>query len=73
MRQYRATEDEEIPAKNAVMQWLEANMIEDDGRVSLVHGDYRIDNLMFNKTGDSVLAVLDWELSTLGHPFADLA
>ena len=48
-------------------------MIADDGRVALVHGDYRIDNLLFNDSGTSVLAVLDWELSTLGHPFADLA
>ncbi len=73
IEQYRATETEDIPAMNAVMTWLETNMIADDGRIALVHGDYRIDNLMFNSTGDTVLAVLDWELSTLGHPFADLA
>jgi len=52
---------------------LEVNMLSDDGRVALVHGDFRIDNLMFSKTGFNVLATLDWELSTLGHPFADLA
>lgn len=72
-RQYLATETEDIPAMNAVIAWLDNNMIEDDGRVSLVHGDFRIDNLMFDKQGKSVQAVLDWELSTLGHPFADLA
>ena len=48
-------------------------MPEDDGRVSLVHGDFRLDNLMFNSDSAEVIAVLDWELSTLGHPFADLA
>jgi len=72
-RQYLATETEDIPAMNAVMKWLDKNMINDDGRVSLVHGDFRIDNLMFDDQGQQVLAVLDWELSTLGHPFADLA
>ncbi len=71
--QYRATETEHIPAMDAVIAWLEQNMVEDDGRVSLVHGDFRIDNLMFDADGKQVLAVLDWELSTLGHPFADLA
>jgi len=72
-RQYLATETENIEEMNAVMLWLEANMIEDDGRIALVHGDFRIDNLMFDASGQEVLAVLDWELSTLGHPFADLA
>ena len=55
------------------MAWLDANMVPDDGRVSLVHGDYRIDNIMFAKDAPRALAVMDWELSTLGHPFADLA
>jgi len=71
--QYRATETESIASMNAVIEWLEQNMVADDGLISLVHGDYRIDNLMFDMQGHSVLAVLDWELSTLGHPFADLA
>lgn len=72
-QQYRATETEDIPAMNAVIDWLDANMVEDDGRVSLVHGDFRIDNLMFDTDATRILGVLDWELSTLGHPFADLA
>ena len=45
----------------------------DDGRVSLVHGDYRLDNMIFMPDRSKVAAVLDWELSTLGHPLADLA
>ena len=56
-----------------LMIWLDQNMPEDDGQRSLVHGDYRIDNLLFSKDGPDCLAVLDWELSTLGHPYADLA
>ena len=54
-------------------QWLEDNLPEDDGRVCLVHGDFRLDNMMFAKDKPQVIALLDWELSTLGHPFADLA
>ena len=56
-----------------LIAWLAENMPADDGRVSLVHGDYRLDNMIFAKDAPSVIAVLDWELSTLGHPFADLA
>jgi len=72
-RQYKASETETIEEMDAVIEWLDTNMIEDDGRVTLVHGDFRIDNLMFDTQGENVLALLDWELSTLGHPFADLA
>ncbi len=72
-RQYRATETENIEQMNAVINWLEQNMVADDGRQSLVHGDYRIDNLKFSPKSTDIIAVLDWELSTLGHPFADLA
>ena len=71
--QYLATATEDNPAMNRLMQWLPNNMPADDGRVSLAHGDYRIDNLVFHPTEPRVLAVLDWELSTLGHPWADLA
>ena len=73
VKQYRATATEEIPAMDRLIAWLEANRPPDDGRRTLVHGDYRIDNLLFAPEGTDVVAVLDWELSTLGHPFADLA
>lgn len=72
-KQYRASETEDLPDMNALIDWLETNTPVDDGRRSLVHGDYRIDNLLFSKSGPEVVAVLDWELSTIGHPFADLA
>ena len=71
--QYRASETGEVSAMNRLIDWLSANMPPDDGRVSLVHGDYRIDNMIFDVHSPRLLAVLDWELSTLGHPFADLA
>jgi aminoglycoside phosphotransferase (APT) family kinase protein len=71
--QYRASETSEIPEMNRLVDWLGANMPPDDGRVALVHGDYRIDNMIFDTISPRLLAVLDWELSTLGHPFADLA
>lgn len=72
-KQYRATETETIPDMDALVDWLDANMPPDDGWVTLVHGDYRIDNLLFAENDPRCVAVLDWELSTLGHPFADLA
>lgn len=71
--QYRASELEPIPAMDQLIHWLGEHLPEDDGRVSLVHGDYRLDNIMFHPTESRAIAVLDWELSTLGHPFADLA
>ena len=70
--QYRATELRPIEAMETLMQWLGENLPEDDGRVSLVHGDYRLDNMIFHPTEPRVIALLDWELSTLGHPFADV-
>lgn len=72
-RQYRASETDSIAAMEALMKWLPDNLPKDDGKVSLVHGDYRLDNLMFHPQQHHVLAVVDWELSTLGHPYADLA
>lgn len=72
-KQYRASEIDKIAAMDQLIDWLEANIPEDDGRVSLVHGDFRLDNMMFAPNKTEVVAVLDWELSTLGHPFADLA
>ena len=71
--QYRASETGTVPEMDRLMEWLAANIPPDDGRVSLVHGDYRIDNMIFARDSGRLLAVLDWELSTLGHPFADLA
>lgn len=72
-KQYRASETESIAEMDTLMEWLPANMPADDGRVALVHGDYRLDNMLFHATEPRVLAVVDWELSTLGHPLADLA
>lgn len=72
-KQYRASEVERIEDMDALIDWLEKRMPDDDGQVSLVHGDYRLDNMMFRQDRNDVLAVLDWELSTLGHPLADLA
>jgi aminoglycoside phosphotransferase (APT) family kinase protein len=72
-KQYRASETEHIASMETLMTWLEQEMPEDDGTLSLVHGDYRLDNMMFHPTQPEVIALLDWELSTLGHPLADLA
>jgi aminoglycoside phosphotransferase (APT) family kinase protein len=72
-QQYILSETHAIPEMNALIKWLEQHLPADDGRVSLVHGDYRMDNLMFHPSEAKIVAVLDWELSTLGHPFADLA
>jgi len=72
-KQYRASETEPLPDMDALIDWVERNQPEDDGRVSLVHGDYRIDNMIFEAERPRIAAVLDWELSTLGHPFSDLA
>ncbi len=72
-KQYRATQTDDIADMETLMDWLDANAPEDDGRRTLVHGDFRIDNLLFAPAGPDCVAVLDWELSTTGHPFADLA
>ena len=72
-KQYRASETNNEPAMEKLITWLPANMPPDDGQVGLVHGDYRLDNLMFHPTEPKIIAVLDWELSTLGHPLADLS
>ncbi|MEP2890851.1 phosphotransferase family protein [Tateyamaria sp.] len=72
-KQYRASETKDLPDMNLLMQRLVDEMPPDDGQRTLVHGDYRIDNMIFESAGTRCLAVLDWELSTIGHPFADLA
>ena len=71
-KQYYASQTAELPEMDNLIKWLGDNMPADDGITTLVHGDYRIDNMIYSPGGD-VLAVLDWELSTLGHPFSDLA
>ncbi|TPN28393.1 phosphotransferase family protein [Mesorhizobium sp. B2-3-3] len=71
--QYRASETGTIAEMDQLIAWLETHMPADDGLTSLVHGDYRLDNLIFAPDRPEVLAVLDWELSTSGHPFADVA
>jgi aminoglycoside phosphotransferase (APT) family kinase protein len=75
-KQYVASVTQPIDEMDKLMAWLPAHMpasAKDDTKVSIVHGDYRLDNLMFHPTEPRVLAVLDWELSTLGHPLADFS
>ena len=73
-RQYQASETGGIDAMDRLIAWLPLHIPhEDDPRVSLVHGDYRIDNVIFHPIEPRILAVIDWELSTLGHPLADFA
>lgn len=72
-KQYRSAETDRLNEMEQLMAWLAQNIPEDDGQVSLVHGDFRFDNVIFSVDQPHALAVLDWELSTLGHPFADLA
>jgi aminoglycoside phosphotransferase (APT) family kinase protein len=74
-KQYQASRTSEIPAMEALMRWLAQNIPASD-ETTLIHGDYRIDNLMFSEPDagpPKAIAVLDWELSTLGHPLSDLA
>lgn len=71
-KQYRASETESIPAMDRLIEWLPENIPPGD-ETSIVHGDYRLDNMIFHPTAPRVLAVLDWELSTLGHPLADFS
>jgi aminoglycoside phosphotransferase (APT) family kinase protein len=72
-KQYRASETETVPSMEKMMVWLSDNLPADDGLVCINHGDFRLDNMMFAHDSSEVLALLDWELSTLGHPYADLA
>ena len=81
-KQYKASADgagpmsQPIPEMEKLVDWLPAHIpaaARDESRVSIVHGDFRLDNLMFHATEPRVIAVLDWELSTLGHPLADFS
>ncbi|MEP3786337.1 phosphotransferase family protein [Ascidiaceihabitans sp.] len=72
-KQYKASETGDVPAMDRLMDALADRMPTDDGQRTLVHGDYRIDNMIFEADGTNCVAVLDWELSTTGHPYADLA
>lgn len=75
-RQYEASETEPIDAMHRLIEWLPAHLpasAETEQRVAVVHGDYRLDNLIFHPSEPRVLAVLDWELSTLGDPIVDFA
>ena len=70
--QYRASETQKIEAMDNLIAWLPANIPPGD-ETTIVHGDYRLDNMIFHPAEPRVLAVLDWELSTLGHPLADFS
>ena len=73
-RQYRASETGGIEAMEQLIAWLPAHVPQEENpQVSLVHGDYRLDNVIFHPSEPRILAVIDWELSTLGHPLADFA
>ncbi len=72
-KQYRASETRQIPAMEALIDWLPANLPTAPEEVRIAHGDFRLDNLILHPTEPRVLGVVDWELSTLGCPYADFA
>ena len=71
-RQWADSTGDDIPDLDAVAEYLAANLPPDDGLISIAHGDYRLGNLILHPTEPRVVGILDWELSTLGHPLADL-
>lgn len=71
-RQYAESRTDDVPAMDRLGEWLLANVPSDES-TAIAHGDYRIGNLIFHETEPRVVAILDWELSTLGHPLCDLA
>ena len=71
-KQYRASETQTVEAMNRLIEWLPEH-IPPDEETTVVHGDYRMDNLIFHPTEPRIIAILDWELSTLGHPLADFS
>jgi aminoglycoside phosphotransferase (APT) family kinase protein len=70
-RQFEASRTIPIAAMDRLIEWLPANLPAEEGRLAIVHGDYRLDNVIFHPTESRILAVIDWELSTLGDPLAD--
>jgi aminoglycoside phosphotransferase (APT) family kinase protein len=72
IKQYRGAESEHIPAMEALIEELPKRIPPDDS-VAIAHGDYRLENVMFHPTEPKLIAVLDWELCTIGHPLADIA
>jgi aminoglycoside phosphotransferase (APT) family kinase protein len=75
-KQYVASMTQPIDAMDRLMQWLPAHIpssARDASQIAVVHGDYRLDNLVFHETEPRIIAVLDWELSTVGHPLADFS
>ena len=68
--QYRASETRPVPAMDRLIEWLPENIPDDDSS-AVVHGDFRLDNLVIHPTEPRVIATLDWELSTIGHPLGD--
>jgi aminoglycoside phosphotransferase (APT) family kinase protein len=75
-KQYLSSVTQPIEAMDRLIEWLPLNLpasAKDDSRPSIVHGDYRLDNVIFHPTEARILAVLDWELSTIGHPLADFS
>lgn len=71
-KQYRAAQTDDIPQIEKLIDWL-PRTVPEQTRASIIHGDYRIDNMIFAADGPQVLAVIDWELATLGDPLADFA
>jgi aminoglycoside phosphotransferase (APT) family kinase protein len=71
-KQYRASETEGVPEMDRLIEWLPGAIPPGD-ETAVVHGDYRLDNLIFHPTEPRILAILDWELATLGHPLADFS
>jgi aminoglycoside phosphotransferase (APT) family kinase protein len=69
-KQYQASVDSGYPPMDELIEWLNKNIPEDD-QTAIVHGDYRIDNIVYHPTQPKILAILDWEISTLGHPLSD--
>lgn len=72
-RQWESQRFRDIPELTRLAEWVGAHIPADDGVTSIVHGDFRPGNMLFHPTGPGIVAVLDWELSTIGHPLADLA